>query len=145
MSNPIVEQMRQAILGSKDIKIEQVEVPEWDLPFPLYVKALTGREREEYFESIRRITGKGKNKDIDIITVESSAKLASRCMCLEDGTKIFTDADVPQLAEKSAKALERVVNVSARLNGLDDDAKDDVKNVSSGTQVSGSNSGLQAS
>ena len=36
----------------------------------------------------------------------------------EDGKRLFTDIEVSKLAEKSAEALDRVVEVVSRLSGL---------------------------
>ena len=46
------------------------------------------------------------------------AKLCSQTICDEDGKKLFTPADVKELSEKSALALQRVFEVAQRLSGL---------------------------
>jgi len=79
---------------------------------------------------LRDVKGKGKNQDIKILLVESSAKLAQQTICDKDGNLLFSAAQIKQLGEKSSKALQRVVDASAKLNGFDAEAEEEAKNVS---------------
>lgn len=111
---------------SKDIVIEPVDVPEWG--GRVYVRTLSGREKEKYLESVRKTIGKGRNATEKVILEESSAKLVAACTCDKTGRLIFTVKDVPMLASKSSKALDRVVEKASQLNGLDDEAEEAAKN-----------------
>jgi hypothetical protein len=117
---------RDDILSADDIRIEQVDVPEWG--GTVYIRTLTGLQRERYVESIRRTVGHGKKQSVEIVLQQSGAKLAAQTLCDESGKLLFTEADIPALARKSARALQRVIDASARLNGLDDEAENDAKN-----------------
>jgi hypothetical protein len=120
----------QDILNLSDSRIERVEVPEWG--GHVYVRSLSGTERERYIESIRELRGRGRKQDYKIILAESGAKLAVRTMCDEKGNLMFTAADVKKLGEKSSKALQRVIDVAGKLNGLDDESEEEAKNDSPG-------------
>ena len=114
------------ILSHNDIIISRVDVPEWG-GF-VHVRAMSGTQRERYLESIREVKGKGKNQDVKILLVESSAKLAQQTICDKDGNLLFTGSQIKQLGEKSSKALQRVVDASAKLNGFDAEAEEEAKN-----------------
>jgi hypothetical protein len=135
MSADVVEladfKARLLAAARASLVVEPVSVPELgsELEGTLFVKALRGEEREKYFESIRRIVGKGKNKDVEILTVGASRKLAAMTVCDKDGNSLAGD----WLQELSAKGLARIVDAAGKLNGLGDEAEDDAKNVSSAT------------
>lgn len=78
------------------------------------VKALSGAERDRFEESI--LVGKGKNRRVSYNNMR--AKLLALCIVDEDGKQVFSTHDVEALGNKSAGALERVVNVAQRLSGL---------------------------
>jgi len=107
---------RDDILKVQDIKIEKVHVPEWG--GDVYVKGMTGAERDGFEASVVNMRGKGTNVDMSNIR----AKLATQTLCDENGERLFTDVDVKALGKKSASALQRVFEVAQRLSGIGDDA-----------------------
>ena len=111
------------ILGAVDLQKESVDVPEWQ--GEVYVRGLTGAERDQFENSI--ISMRGKDQKINLANIR--AKLASLSICDEDGNRLFTDADVLALSQKSAAALQRVFAVAQRLSGL---AAEDVKELAEG-------------
>ena len=106
---------RDAILQADDLPMETVSVPEWG--GEVLVRGLTGTERDAFEESV--LTGKGKQRDVSMQNVR--AKLVSRCLVDEEGERLFSDADVRALGQKSAAALTRVFDVAQRLSGLSPD------------------------
>jgi hypothetical protein len=114
------------ILNLNDVVVERVDVPEWG--GHVFVRTLSAEAKEQYIESIRRITGRGKKQNVEIILEKSSAKLAAQTMCKEDGTLLWPNgsmATIDRLAARSAKALSRVVDAAAKLNGLADDSEEE--------------------
>ena len=107
---------RDAILGAADFVTADVPVPEWG--GTVRVKGLTGRERDAYEASI--ISGKGKNRDVNLRNAR--AKLVVVAVIDDAGSRVFDDADVVALGQKSALALQRVFDKAAELAGLDDEA-----------------------
>jgi hypothetical protein len=116
---------RDEILSADDIKRELVAVPEWG--GDVYVKAMSGTERDLFESSIVEL--RGKKQQVNMKDVR--AKLAACSICDEKGKRVFTDADVNALAKKSAAALQRVFTVAQRLSGIGDD---DVKELAEGLQ-----------
>lgn len=127
---------RDAILSAADLNKELVDVPEWG--GSVYVRALSGAERDRFEASI--VEQRGKSSRANLANIR--AKLAALTVCDEQGEKLFTGADVSALGEKSAAALNRIFDVARRLSGL---GEDDVKELAEGLEddpFDGSPSGL---
>jgi len=104
---------RDDILKVQDITVEKVEVPEWG--GDVYVKALTGTERDLFEASIIETHGQGKSR----VRLENiRAKLVALSACDEKGERLFSAKDAEALGKKSAAALQRVFVVVQRLSGL---------------------------
>lgn len=106
---------RDAILAVPDVKTEELYVPEWG--GVVRVRGLSGKERDAYEMSIT--VGRGRNQEIN--ARNARAKLVVRCVVDADGNRLFGDADVAALGEKSAAALQRVFDCCRRLSGLSDE------------------------
>lgn len=102
---------RDAILGATDIKRELVAVPEWG--GDVYVGMMNGAARDMFDAQI--VNKKTGSQNI-------RAKLAAATVQDEEGTLMFSIADIEALGKKSAAALQRVYEVAVRLNrmGADD-------------------------
>lgn len=103
---------REAILKANDIEKREVYIPEWG--GSVYVRGMTGRERDQFEASI--IRQRGRNTEINM--KNARAKLVVMCTVDQDGNRLFTDADVAPLADKSAKALDRIFAVAQELSGI---------------------------
>lgn len=112
---------RDDILNASDIAYEFVQVPEWSngRTATVRIKAMTGSERDRWEASLMK--GTGKNRDVNM--EDARAKLAALTIVDMEGTPIFTLADVKALGKRSAAALDRVYEVSARLSKI---SKEDV-------------------
>lgn len=132
------EELRAAIRDAQDIKIEPVDVPEWPaVNGSLFVRLLSARGKEEYLDSIREVTATpsadGGKVDIKVFTTMSAIKLAAATMCDKDGNVLFgveNMEDVLMLADKSADAMQRVIDKTGDINGFSNKAKVVAKNVS---------------
>jgi hypothetical protein len=110
---------RDEILKVVDVEIEVVEVPEWG--GEVCVKGMTGAERDKFESSI--VQQKGKEQTLNMANIR--AKLASMTICDAEGKRLFSEADVQALSQKSASALQRVFGVAQRLSGIgDEDVKE---------------------
>ena len=99
---------RDQILQSNDkIKgISTVDVPEWG--GEVAIRPMTGKEREA-FEAMAEANMKdGKVR----------ARVVALAVVDEQGSAIFTEADIDALADKSSLALDRVFKEVIRVNGL---------------------------
>lgn len=103
------------ILGTDDLVIEYVPVPEWgNGKGGVYVRSLRGDELDEYQGSMLVRQG---NKQV-MTYANMRAKLCAKAICDASGKRMFSDAQIPLLALKNAAGLSRVFEVASRLSGL---------------------------
>ena len=110
--------LRNLILSTQDIQTEKVHIPAWEID--VYIKGLTGAERDSYEQSLFTVTESGKKVDVKMNRANVRAKLLVKTICDENGNRVFTDADVEALGAKSAAALDKLFEVAQRLSGLSD-------------------------
>lgn len=108
------------ILAIPDLKTEELYIPEWDTW--VLVRTLTGAEYSQYLNSIQ--TGKGKNKDVDLLNAQ--AKLVALATVDQTGKRLWTAGQVMALGEKSTAALARIFDKATDMAGLGDD---EIKNL----------------
>jgi hypothetical protein len=114
---------REAILKINDIKIQEVDVPEWG--GKVLVKSLNGAERDSFEASI--VSGTGNNVKMNMENIR--AKLVVRSVVGDDNKRLFSDSDADILAKKSCAALDRIFEVAQKLSGVGDkELKELVKN-----------------
>lgn len=106
---------RDAILKADDIKRELVEVKDWG--GSVYVKAMTGAERDKFEED--SLVRRGKRRETNLLNFR--ARLVVRTVVGDDGKRLFADDDADALGEKSAAVLDRLYDVAARLSGISDE------------------------
>ena len=114
---------KKSILDSDDLPRECVTVPEWG--GDIFVRTLTGAERDSFEQQM--LDSRGKNKEINISNIR--ARLGILTICDEEGTRLFAAKDMEALGKKSASALDRIFTIAQRLNGLSgDDVEELAKN-----------------
>lgn len=105
---------RDRILSADDLPREVVEVPEWG--GSVYVRTMTGAERDRFEDEHHKQVNRNFRARLAVLTV-----------CDEAGVLLFKPEDAGALGEKSAAALNRVLDVSAKLNGLTKSDVDDLE------------------
>ena len=112
---------KSAILEASDLPFTDVDVPEWG--GTVRIRTMTARERDDYEASIYDMDG----KTVKVKREDFRAKLLARCLIDEDGKRLFTTKDIPQLSGKSAKPVQALFEVAQELNGLSADAQDELE------------------
>ncbi len=103
-----------AAIASANLPREKIALPELTLDGDAWVRATSGRERDDFEESLR--IKKGRNKgDTDLHNFR--AKLVVRCLVDEDGARILEDGDAAILGELPVSVLNRIMEVINRLSG----------------------------
>lgn len=120
---------KAAILAAADLSTEDVDVPEWG--GAVRVAAMSGKARDDFYA--RR--GEGS-----IPYSQLSASVIVATVVGEDGQPLFDDADIEALRAKSQTAMDRVLAVAFRLNGLAPGAVEDVAKNSDAAQSGDSGS-----
>jgi hypothetical protein len=100
------------ILNANDEVRRRVDVPEWG--GHVWVRSLTGHERDAFENSI--IEGRGKNRSVNLKNFR--AKLVAAAAISSRGERLFDATQVEALGRKNAGALERVFEVAQELAGL---------------------------
>ncbi len=112
---------RDAILAADDRELEAVDVPEWG--GEVLLRALSGADRDAF--ELEAFGSKQAGEGMRNVR----AKLVSRCIVDQDGNRLFEDADVEALGQKSAAALNRLFEKCRTMNGFtDQDVADLEKN-----------------
>ena len=107
---------REAILKAQDLKTVDIKVPEWG--GVVRIRTMTGIARQEYY----RTTSAGK----DGTPKNVMEALVVACAVDEAGNPLFSTGDIKELSNKSAKALNRIFEAAAELNGLTQKSVDDI-------------------
>ena len=113
------------ILEISDIQKEIVAVPEWG--GEVWVYGLSGAERDKLESGMIEVDEKGKRQSYNMANFR--AKMAIMAVRDEKGKRLFTDADLQRLSQKSAVALQRIFIVAQRLAGITEDDLNDIKKV----------------
>lgn len=113
---------RTAILSNKTLRRQTVSVPEWG--GEVIVRELMANEGDIYEAAFlhMRDNNNGKEK-LDGMR----AKIVAMACINEDGSQMFTEADVAELGKLSRVALDRVATAASRLSGYTKDSEDEIK------------------
>ena len=111
---------KDEILAASDMTFEEVDVPEWG--GAVRVKSMSGAERDLFESFLTDIKGKDVKQNFNNVR----AKLVACTAVDENGSLLFDVIDVAALGKKSAIALNRVFQVAQKLNGIGQDAVDEL-------------------
>lgn len=108
------------ILGSSsDITIKEVPTPEWGVGKSVFIRSLSGNERDQYEQSV--FNNQGSFRGL-------RAKLVAIGLCDENGTAMeFTEAEVEQLGNKNGSVINRLFEMVKTLSGMDEDAVEEAE------------------
>lgn len=112
---------KDALLAAvKRLPIERVDLPELD-GF-VFVRGMSGAERDAWEKSL--IVGRGKRREVNTENVR--ARLAVRCLCDEQGTRLFADDDAAVLGDLRVDTLNRIFETAQRLSGVSNEDIDEL-------------------
>jgi hypothetical protein len=114
----MTELTREVILALDDLTREAVKIPEWNNG-TVYVRTITGDERD--WLDGGSFDDQGKPLSAQVRLQNYRGRLVALATCRQDGSSIFHLNDAEALGKKSAKALDRIVDVAQRLNAITDD------------------------
>lgn len=141
----IRERLQQAPDLGQPVLVPTPEWAEFGVP-ELYVRALSGRQREAIFERQRvevpdGVNGKGKRKTkVHVRSIGWTAAVVAAGAVDKQGVRIFEDDDADWLADKNAAALSRVADKVQELSGLSSDEQESLGEGSSATPGGASSS-----
>lgn len=103
---------RKQILSSK-LKTQTLQIPEWG--GSVLIQEPTALERAEF----ELLSSKAATDDEVIRKIRGYC--AAKCIVDEKGDRMFTDEDIEALNEKSANALDRVIDVYREMSLIEND------------------------
>lgn len=98
----------EQILAADDLGLVEVKVREWG--GSVYIRVMTVGELDAYQ---KEWIGK-KETGVD----NFRAKFLARCLCDDQGQRLFSDEQIEQLAKKSAKVVSRLFDKAAAHNAI---------------------------
>ncbi|MBI4800631.1 MAG: hypothetical protein HY794_18225 [Desulfarculus sp.] len=113
---------KEQILAVQDLPSETVDVPEWG--GGVVVRGLAAAARVAWGgDAFETVDGQTRAKP------DFQAQLLVLCLVDAQGNRLFSDDDVPSLADKSSLVVGRLYDVAVRLSGIGTKAIEDaVKN-----------------
>lgn len=117
---------RENLLSKEELKIVKVDLGKYEY---VYVRQMTGRERDKFEQSLIKRThdNKGKVTGYEQALDDFRAKLAVNSVCNEQGNLLLQSGDYPQLSQMmSAARLEKIVNESQKLNAITEEDKEEL-------------------
>jgi len=112
---------KEQILATS-IPQEAVDVPEWG--GKVNIRGLSASERDDYEQSLVEVGPDGRTR-VKKTQHNVRASLVARCLVDEAGKRLFTDADVAALGEKSGAAIDALWDVARRLSGMSLEAEEE--------------------
>ena len=127
------------LLQKEKLEIEKVEFENGDY---VYVRQMTGHERDMFEQSMLKKNKDGKGNVLSVETVmdDFRSKLAAITLCDEEGKSLLSANDYAVLGNSmSAKRLEKIINISQKLNAITEEDKEAIVKNSEPEVVDNSN------
>lgn len=116
---------REEIDQAKDLRWEDVPVPEWGPNKGVRLITLTGTQRDSFED--KSMIQRGDSRKINLVNFR--ARLLAMCMVDQNNQRLYSDVDVPLLGQRNAKVLERLFDKAREMNGM---SEEDVKELTEG-------------
>lgn len=131
---------RKSLLKREAVEIERVDL---DAENFVFVKQMTGRERDTFEQSLlkEQVNEKGEITGYDRSMTDFRAKLSVVTLCDEKGNTLLLPSDYEELSKSmSAVKLEKIVNAAQKLNKITEEDKEALVKNLGGDQVASSTS-----
>lgn len=103
---------KDQIMKADDLPFRDIDVPEWG--GSVRVRTMTGGERDAFEAQIYDADSNGVRLNRD----NFRAKLLTKVLVDDTGTRLFSDKEILLLSNKSAKAIQKLFDAAQELNGL---------------------------
>ena len=115
----------QILEAARNAKIERAQLHIPELGGDIYVRGMSGTERDEFEEQNKFRKGK-KAGQFDGRNFRG--KLAVRVIVTEHGERILNDHDATIFGQMPANVLERIISRCKELSGITEDEAEDLGN-----------------
>jgi hypothetical protein len=96
---------KQAILGARDIKTKQIDVPEWG--GKAHVRVISGADRDMFEQAYA-----------DHKMNAFRARFLVAAICDESGNRLFSPEDIEALNQKSSTVINRLFDIAWEFNAF---------------------------
>lgn len=123
----------QILVAARDAKIERATLTIPALGGDIYVRGMSGTERDEFEEGLKIRKGRraGQTDQRNF-----RGKLAVKVVVDEQGERLLRDEDAAIFGKLPSGVLDQIISRCMELSGMTDDAADDLGN-GSGSEGSG--------
>lgn len=128
-----------AAAAGRNLPRERVDCPELGAGEYVWVRGMTGRERDEFERSNYKLRRGKLEIDMDKIG-NARARLAVRCLVDDNGTRLFENDDADALGGLRADTLSRIYEAAQRLSNVTDEDLNELKKSSESAAGDGSSS-----
>lgn len=111
---------KDMIFKAQDIETVELQIPEWG--GAVFVRGMTGHERDKYESSLYQ--QRGKNQQLNLRNART--KMVVLCTVDQEGKRIFDDKEIGRLSQKSARAIDRIFDLARELSGMTDEDIDEL-------------------
>ena len=113
---------REKLLTKEVLEVRKVDLGKGEF---VYVKQMTGHERDNFERSLLKEVKKGNELDYVRSLEDFRAKLAVNTLCDKEGILLLKPMDYPILSQSmSAARLEKIVNISQEMNAIKEEDKE---------------------
>jgi len=108
------EALKKKIADAKDIKLEEMKIPEWDTT--IWVSALTYKERNQCLEGANIVGMRGEvtAKHLENFTMA----VVIRGVRDQSGNRVFGDNDTSMLQGRNSSVIDRISTRITELSGF---------------------------
>ncbi len=118
---------RDEILNAADLQTETLGTPEWGEDSGVYVRSLTGEEREAIDQL--QVDAKKAGKPLSVFALVAAFSIVDGA-----GVRIFSNENIPSLARKNSGPLERIWDWHVLHSGIGGKAAEEARKNSSAGQ-----------
>ncbi len=104
------------------VAVERVEVSVPELGGSVYVQGMTVTQRNKFERQFRTRSGQTSDRKMQ----EIRQRMLIACVCDQDGTPLFTEADIDAIGNQRADIIERLVEAAQKICGMSSDDVDDL-------------------
>lgn len=120
--------LRDKVLSLKSrLRRERVELPELADVLgdeELYVREMTGRERDDFEQSRVKLHFDSRGRgQAESNFANLRARLVAKCLTGADGKRLFDDEEADQVGELPGSILDKLYETAQRLSGLSKEAE----------------------
>jgi len=120
--------LRERALQADDLHKEPISIPEWKFEDgEAFVTTMTAEQKADLEESVTKIVKKKGKSDIEIETKKLRVLTVISTLVDAEGKNVFAMSDFADLSRKSALIIERIFDLSNKLNSLTAESEEEIE------------------